>query len=68
MTSLNITDENYPKLLDRFDVLWSMTNLSSELEEEIQILADLISSFEERRFPIFNNPTYRELLDERLKR
>ncbi len=65
---LSISDENYPGALDRFDELWSITAPAPEILEELEVLADLISGFEDKRYPYVNSPTYRDLLNEKLKR
>jgi uncharacterized protein YozE (UPF0346 family) len=65
---LEINDANYPISLDRFDELWSLTELDPKLVEELEVLADLISAFEDRRYPLMNDPTYRDLLNERINR
>ncbi len=63
-----LTDENYSRTLDRFDELWSATDLEPKLVEELEQLADLITAFEDKRFAFMNNPSYRDLLNERIKR
>ena len=65
---LEINDANYPLSLDRFDELWSLTGPGPQLVEELEVLADLISAFEDRRYPLMNDPTYRDLLNERIRR
>lgn len=64
----HINNANYKTALDRFDELWSANSLLKNEEEEIEILADLISAYEERNYSQFNNPTYRDLLNERKQR
>lgn len=66
---LSITEDNYKKSLDRFTDLWdTIKDAQKDHIEELEVLADLLSAFEERKFPLFNNPTYRDLLNEKLKK
>lgn len=66
--TLIVCDDNYPLVLDRFEELWSKDSLDPSSIEELKVLADLISAFEDRLFPLLNNPTYRDLLNERLEK
>jgi hypothetical protein len=63
-----VCNDNYPLVLDRFEELWAQNSLDSSSIEELKVLADLISAFEDRLFPLLNNPTYRDLLNERLEK
>lgn len=65
---MSLSDENYPVALDRFDELWSAKDLNPNLVEELESLADLISVFEQIRYPLINDPTYRDLLNDRIRR
>ena len=64
---LSITTKNYCQALDRLDELWWQKDPTKEQSDELEVLADLLSAYEEIEYPIMNTTTYRDLLNERLK-
>lgn len=62
---MKITSENYPASLDRFSTLWNRVDAELELRDEFEELADLLSEYEDKAFPIMNYPTYRQMLNEK---
>lgn len=62
-----INNSNYKDALNRFEILWSEVDNDSKLMDEFRALADLLSAYEDKAFPLMNDPNYSQMVREKLK-